>query len=391
MPGGRSRRIKAILIVLMIGGITFLHYYVGLSEYRYHVFFRSLYFLPVVLSGFWFGLRGALATSLTISIAYVPLTVWNWQGFSAADLSRITEVMLYNGLAVLLGVLRNREWREQRRSRQAERLAAMGKAVSSVAHDMKIPLIAIGGFSRLVQKHIHQDHPDRQKLGIVIEETRRLENLVEEMLDFSRPLVLHLSKCEIDHLIRDSLAIAGSTSREQGVELRFRPSSNGLVVAMDSMRMKQVIINLVVNGIQASHEGDTVTVSSYKKGAKLFVDVIDCGCGIPWDKKDDVFSPFFTTKKKAPAWGFLSSKRSWKLIMVPWKYWTILTGGLPSELLCPLTRIFHESLAATADLAVLPGVLGCRPLQRTFRVRLETNTLWLPGGRPSSWSRDSNS
>ena len=83
MSGKTDTRVKAILIVLLIGGITFLHYYIGLSEDRYHVFFRSLYFLPVVLAGFWFGLRGALAASLTITIVYMPLTILHWQGLSA--------------------------------------------------------------------------------------------------------------------------------------------------------------------------------------------------------------------------------------------------------------------------------------------------------------------
>jgi two-component system sensor histidine kinase HydH len=287
----------------MVGGVTFLHYYIGLGEHRYHVFFRSLYFLPLVLAGFWFGLRGAVATSLAITTAYLPLTIIQWQGFSASDLSRITEVVLYNGVAVILGVLRDREWREQNRSREAERLAAMGKAVSSVAHDMKTPLTAIGGFSRLVQKHIKKDHPDREKLGIVIQETQRLEKLVEEMLDFSRPLVLHLSKHEIDQVIRDSLAVVENTAREQKVELQLRPSQDALAVTMDSMRMKQVVINLVVNGIQASHEGASVTISTYRKGAKLFVDVIDYGCGIPPDKRDEVFNPFFTTKENGTGLG----------------------------------------------------------------------------------------
>ncbi|MHC1724904.1 MAG: PAS domain S-box protein [Syntrophobacteraceae bacterium] len=79
----------------------------------------------------------------------------------------------------------------ERDLREAERLAAMGRALTSVAHDIKTPLVAIGGFTRLVQNHMNSASPDREKLDIVIRETQRLENMVKDMLDFSKPLQLH--------------------------------------------------------------------------------------------------------------------------------------------------------------------------------------------------------
>jgi signal transduction histidine kinase len=85
--------------------------------------------------------------------------------------------------------------------RESESLAAMGRAMAAVAHDMKTPLIAIGGFARLAQKRIEEDSPIQEKLEIVVKETQRMENMVRSMLDFSRPLELECSKGDMCQLV----------------------------------------------------------------------------------------------------------------------------------------------------------------------------------------------
>jgi two-component system sensor histidine kinase HydH len=79
----------------------------------------------------------------------------------------------------------------------------MGKALSAVAHDMKTPLVSIGGFARLVQRHLEPENANNDKLDIVIRETARLEILVKEMLDFSRPLGLHFSNEKIHRPVKE--------------------------------------------------------------------------------------------------------------------------------------------------------------------------------------------
>ncbi len=76
------------------------------------------------------------------------------------------ELLLYNAAPVILGILRDRERAQQRRAREAERLAAMGTAISALAHDLRAPLVAMGGFSRLVKKHLAEDHPATKKRRI---------------------------------------------------------------------------------------------------------------------------------------------------------------------------------------------------------------------------------
>jgi PAS domain S-box-containing protein len=193
--------------------------------------------------------------------------------------------------------------------REAERLAAMGRALSSVAHDMKTPLIAIGGFSRLVQKHMEKDSPDYDKLEIVLKETQRLEKMVKDMLDFSRPLDLDISKEDINRLINECLMVVEPVAQEKRIKILTRESMDLPPVSLDTTRMKQVLINLFINAIQASPEGEAVTIQCAMREEHLVIDVVDCGCGIRSEHRNQIFSPFFTTKKEGTGLGLSIVKK----------------------------------------------------------------------------------
>jgi signal transduction histidine kinase len=299
----RRTKVKIILIVILVGGITSLHYLTEMKEHLYHLSYQGLYFVPVMLAGFWFGLKGGLGTSLSITILYLPFTVMHWEGFSAGDFNSIIEMALYNTVAVVIGGLRDRERTMQRRLHEAGRLAAMGKAISGLAHDLKTPLIAIGGFSRLIHRNLEEDSPHREKLGIIVEEVQRLERMIKEMLDFSRPLELHRSQEDMSKVISQSLAIVSNLAQERKVRVEWQSSQNLPLISFDAARMKQALINLLINAIEASPEEETVAVYSYRKGRRIIIDVSDQGCGIPVDKKEEIFSPFFTTKENGTGLG----------------------------------------------------------------------------------------
>lgn len=186
--------------------------------------------------------------------------------------------------------------------RETERLAAIGKALSSVAHDIKTPLIAIGGFTRLVQNHLEAGHPDREKLGIVIRETHRMECMVKDMLDFSKPLQLERSPEDIHQFLAESMMVVERLAEERGVSIEIC-SGTSLTALVDGMRLRQVIVNLVMNAVHASPQGEVVTVNSYCDGKELVIDVVDHGPGIPPGKRDEVFAPFYTTKKEGTGLG----------------------------------------------------------------------------------------
>lgn len=333
--------VKQITIIVLVAVTTVLHYHTRLGAHHFHVFYQGLYFLPVILSGFWFGLRGGLITSVTITLLYTPFTVMHWNGFSSSDLTNLMEMVLYNSVASMLGIMRDREQAKHKQLVESERLAAMGSAVSCLAHDMKTPLIAIGGFARLVQKQVSREchcdpSPYVEKLDIVVKETQRLENMVKDMLDFARPLELNRAMEDVGNLIKRSLLVVEGEARKRGVILHVPSDSAFPLAPLDAVRMEQVLINLVTNAIQASPEGSTVAVNVRAEGSRMIIDVSDNGCGIPAEKREEVFRPFVSMKKEGTGLGLPIVK---KIVEAHEGHLEILDnsgGGLTFRLFIPM-------------------------------------------------------
>ena len=218
------------------------------------------------------------------------------EGYDARDIRQHT--LLLDGMWKLI----ERE-RAARALREAENFAAVGRALSGVAHDMKIPLVAIGGFSRLVQGHLSEDDPDRGKLEIILKETERLENMVKDMLDFSRPLVLEKIEVNLDNAVKESLQIVDSFAQDRRVSFSYEASRDFREIFLDPSRFKQALINVLINAIQASPEGERIFIRTQRKGTFLLIDVIDRGAGIPPEMRKEIFYPFITTKKEGTGLG----------------------------------------------------------------------------------------
>ncbi len=299
-----TRQIEFIAILLV--GITIMHYaspWIAHDKYDLAVVFERLYFLPIVLSCLWFDLKGGLISFCAVFTLLIPHLIMHWAGFSAGDLTRMMQILIYLVIAIVLGKTVSIQKQEQRKAKQAESLAAMGRSLAAVAHDMKSPLIAIGGFAGLIKKHLPPDSPDSGKADIIILETARLECMVKNMLDFSRPLDLSRTEVNIYSMIDECLAIVEENAKVQKIRLQNRVAERLPSISVDSVRIRQALINLLTNAVQASSEADTVTLHCYRAGKTLFFDVIDCGCGIPAENREAVFSPFFTTKKDGTGLG----------------------------------------------------------------------------------------
>jgi signal transduction histidine kinase/DNA-binding response OmpR family regulator len=217
--------------------------------------------------------------------------------YDQSDLRQLT--LLLDGMWKLI----ERE-RSAKALKDSENLAAIGRALSCVAHDMKTPLVAIGGFVKQVQRHIEETDPDWDKMKIVLCETERLEKLVEDMLDFSKPLELRKSRENIDAILEESVAVTRLLADKKKVSLLVEAlGSPPDPVPLDRLRIKRVFINLLANAIEASPEGEKVTVSYRRRAADLVVDVTDMGPGIAVEIRNEIFLPFFTTRRDGTGLG----------------------------------------------------------------------------------------
>ena len=219
------------------------------------------------------------------------------------------EILLFNLVGGVLGWLRDREISHQERLREMDRLAAMGRAVSSIAHDIKSPLVAIGGLTNQVRRKMATDDPARPKLDIVVKQTARLEALVKDMLAFARPLSLEKNPEDINNLVAETLAVASETARQRDIQIKERLTTDLPRVAIDRHRLQQALLNLLVNAVDASPEGETVVIHTAIGNNSVIIEIQDNGPGIPAEIEQDIFKPFVSTKKEGTGLGLSIVKK----------------------------------------------------------------------------------
>jgi len=163
---------QIILLIILVAGISCLHFFTGQSRHHLHVFYRELYFLPLILAGFWFGLRGALATSFSLTAVYFIYTLIQWQGFSPDDFNKLLEIGLFNIVAAVAGTLRDRE-----KERENEKLEGILAMAGGVSHEMNTPLFSALGTAQLLEKEFDsetENYKDVQTILTNLQEMRRL-------------------------------------------------------------------------------------------------------------------------------------------------------------------------------------------------------------------------
>lgn len=191
---------------------------------------------------------------------------------------------------------------------QAERLAVLGQTVAEINHEIKNPLLMIGGFARQLLKKAREEE-DRSKLQIIVREVERLEKLLAELRDLYRPQNLQLSVSELNVLLKEVVELARARVDQEEITITLEPAEE-IFVEIDREKMKQVLLNLVKNSIEAlAGKGGRITVRTLVEKRRVKVVVADSGPGIPEEVQQQIFKPFFTTKESGSGLGLSISKR----------------------------------------------------------------------------------
>ena len=303
-----NRRQKLFIVSVLIFFVTVLHYFTAVDYGLRHVFLRELYFLPIILAAFWFGLLGGLTTSLLISFVYGPFILFYGPGPAAHNLGNILELILFNVVGLLLGWMKDREAAQQHKLRKAESLAAIGRAVSMIAHDLKTPLVAIGGLSRQLSKKTAGDSPQGEKIQVIRQQADRLENMVLNMLDFAKPLTLSRKPCDLNHILEQAYEVVYETTLKRNIKVAI-PKNELTDCKLDEGKILQALINLISNAIEASPNGETVKVSLRTHMSVLVIEVSDRGEGVDESISEKIFEPFISTKNKGTGLGLPICKK----------------------------------------------------------------------------------
>lgn len=201
----------------------------------------------------------------------------------------------------------------------SRRLSASGRLTRGVAHEVKNPINAIVLHLQLLRNKLAQQEPGTSRhMDIIEAEIRRLDRVVQTLVDFTRPRDLHLEEIDLRRVLEDVAQLAAPDAEQHGVTIERHMPSERLPVKVDLDLMKQAILNVVINGVQAMPQGGRLTISARREGGAVVAEVRDQGGGIPRDTHDKIFELYFTTKKDGSGIGLAQTYQ-----ILQWHYGSV--------------------------------------------------------------------
>jgi signal transduction histidine kinase len=201
----------------------------------------------------------------------------------------------------------------------SRRLSASGRLTRGVAHEVKNPINAIVLHLQLLRNKLAQPEPDTQRhMDIIDSEIRRLDRVVQTLVDFTRPRDLRLEEVDLRRLLEDVALLAAPDAEQHGVTIEQHMPAERLSVKVDLDLMKQAILNVVINGVQAMPHGGVLTISARHGNGAIVAEVRDQGAGIPQDMRDKIFELYFTTKKDGSGIGLAQTYQ-----ILQWHYGSV--------------------------------------------------------------------
>ena len=180
----------------------------------------------------------------------------------------------------------------------SRRMSASGRLTRGVAHEVKNPINAIVLHLQLLQTKLQQIDPDtRRHMDIIGNEIHRLDRVVQILVDFTRPRDLHLEEIDLRRLLEDVTTLAEPDAAQHGVSINCQMPAEPLAVKVDADFIKQAILNVVLNGVQAMSNGGALSISASREEDAVITEVRDQGSGIAPEVQDKIFELYFTTKE----------------------------------------------------------------------------------------------
>lgn len=292
-------------------------------EFTYwHDLLPRLYYLPIIAAALQYGFRGGLATALLAAAAFTPYIVLSnrWD----RHLYESVEIASFIAVATLTGVLTDRERRQKAElhessqklasvyaklqtnfegMKRAERLSAIGQLSAGLAHEIRNPLASIAGAASILQRTGPSDSRYERCLTIITYECERLNRLLTNFLNFAGPRSPVFQRVNIHRTIDNVMNLADHAMERSNIAVRKHMSPNPLNLDCDPEQLEQVLLNLVINALQASPPGSDVVVSAEEIDNKVAIRVMDHGSGVQPEHIDRLFDPFFTTKETGTGLG----------------------------------------------------------------------------------------
>ncbi len=317
-PGLPHKEWKAASIasmILLLGAVTWL---VSPSMVETHNVLHHLNFLPLMIAGMLLGWRGSLYALLFAICVQTPGIVRHWSLWPMDARDQVVELIIFGCAGLIAGLLADRERVQRSRveatklelehvyvelrgnieqMKKTERLSAAGELAASLAHEIRNPLASISGAAGILKRGNASVENEIECLGIMEKESHRLNKLLTNFLDFARPRLPRYQRIDATAIIESVAAMARHAVVLQQVDLKLDLAAQLPQVECDPEQLKQVLLNLVINAVQASVSEGIVLIHAHTGDDRLSIEVRDQGSGIPLGLEDRVFDPFFTTKE----------------------------------------------------------------------------------------------
>lgn len=315
---------RLLILISFITIITLLHNVVSFEGPLFLNVYQRLYYIPIVMAAYWFGLKGALIASVISTFSYPHHGHYHWPDRPFYTMNQYAEMIMLNIIAVVTGVLSDLETRQRRRYektslelkeayrklqdsfeqvRRVDRLSALGELSAAMAHEIRNPLGSIKGGIEIIEDQFNGNDKKKEFIGIVKKEISRLDNTISEFLKYARPREPEKRMGSLHKLTESVIRLVTKKAEQQGVVIEMSPTEEMQDIMMDSEQIRQALLNIVLNAIQAIPEGGSIRIESGISGDQVFVSVRDSGGGIPEQNLEKLFDPFFTTRNEGTGLG----------------------------------------------------------------------------------------
>ena len=318
---------KAALIILLVSGITALHFLTSTEHINLHQIYQRSYYIPIVLASFWFEVWGGLATAVGLSSIYLVHIIRDWGHYPAYSFQQYAEIGMYMAVAVLAGSLS----RAQRKARQrleassaelsaayeklnetfeqlrhSDRLASLGQLAAVISHEIRNPLGSIQGAVDILGEGIPASDPRSEFAQIARKEVAALDRLTSEILQFSKPSPPKQLPIDPQEIIEAACRLCADQARRQQVDISLEPAPAARIL-VDPEQVKQVLLNVLINALQVQPSGGKIEIRVSHESEDIVISIRDSGPGIATEQLDRIFEPFYTTKRDGTGLGLAIS------------------------------------------------------------------------------------
>jgi two-component system sensor histidine kinase HydH len=326
----RKPWLRVAVLLGAIAVISLVHYKTPTTHVWLHPLLQRAYYVPLLLMAVWFGWRGGILAAAVAGVLYIPHIEMAWRMNPEYSATQWVELGMFFVITGLTGLLADHERAQRRKAeqmaeqlaqanrdlqssfeqlRRADRLSAMGELSAGLAHEIRNPLGSIEGAVQILRRD--QLPPEtKQEFGELAQrELDRLKGIVNQFLGFARPQPPRRIATEPVLLLQSVAKLTLETAKMAGVQIRVIEGAELPSISVDPEQIKQVLLNLVINAIQAMPNGGEIVLRATADHKHANLEVQDEGMGIAEENLERMFNPFFTTRQEGTGLGLSIAER----------------------------------------------------------------------------------